>query len=282
MKIKDGNFINIQSFMVTELNLKGNDLLIYAIIYGFSQDGDSVFNGSIQYLSDWTNSSKRGVMKNLENLIEKGLIEKIGEKNQINCYKANRYQQPVNKVHQLTEFTSEQSSGGDEQSSPVPVNKVQGVVNKVHPIIYNNIYNNIYNKKTNFDFLKTKIENLEVSENLKNALTDFLNHRKEIKKEWTERSLNTLLKQLGKKFIDEEHLIQSIEKSIICCYQGVFPTTDYKPSENKEIDLEQAKINFKEVWGDRLDEIRFNIENGFFDGNHKVWGQELLDKENEK
>ena len=75
-KVKNENFIAIQGWMVTELGLKGNSLLIYAIIYGFSQDGEQVFNGSLQYLADWTNSTKQGVLKSLRSLIDAGLIGK--------------------------------------------------------------------------------------------------------------------------------------------------------------------------------------------------------------
>ena len=74
--MKSDNYIVIQGFMINELNLKGNDLLVYAVIYQFSQDGESRFNGSLQYLADWCNSTKHGVMKNLKNLLERGLIAK--------------------------------------------------------------------------------------------------------------------------------------------------------------------------------------------------------------
>ena len=37
MEIKKESFFTIQAFMVNELKLKGNELLIYAIIFGFSQ-----------------------------------------------------------------------------------------------------------------------------------------------------------------------------------------------------------------------------------------------------
>ncbi len=74
--IKEGNFIVIQSFMVTELKLKGNELLIYAIIYGFSQAEGQRFTGSLQYLADWTNSSKQGITKALKSLVEKGYIQR--------------------------------------------------------------------------------------------------------------------------------------------------------------------------------------------------------------
>lgn len=76
-KVKDGSYINIQSFMINDLHLKGNDLLIYAIIYGFSQDGETRFTGSLSYLAAWTQSSKQGVLKSLKKLVELGYIKKI-------------------------------------------------------------------------------------------------------------------------------------------------------------------------------------------------------------
>lgn len=75
-RVNDENYICIQGWMINKLNLKGNELLVYAIIYGFSQDEESRFTGSLQYLADWTNSSKQGVMKNLKSLADKGYIEK--------------------------------------------------------------------------------------------------------------------------------------------------------------------------------------------------------------
>lgn len=75
-KVKDGNYIVIQAFMVKDLKLKGNELLIYAAIYGFSQTENQAFTGSLQYLADWTNSTKQGVIKNLKSLVAKGYITK--------------------------------------------------------------------------------------------------------------------------------------------------------------------------------------------------------------
>lgn len=89
------NYVCIQGFMVNELNLKGNELIIYAIIYGFSQVNNSEYNGSLQYLANWTNSTKHGVMKNLKSLVEKELIEK--KENYINGVKFVTYY--VTKLH---------------------------------------------------------------------------------------------------------------------------------------------------------------------------------------
>lgn len=77
-KVKDGNYIVIQSFMVTDLKLKGNELMIYAIIYGFCQN-EQRFSGSLQYLADWTNSTRQSVFSNLKKLCDKGMIAKSEE-----------------------------------------------------------------------------------------------------------------------------------------------------------------------------------------------------------
>ncbi len=75
-KVKNENYITIQGWMVNELKLKGNELLIYAIIYGLSQVSGNKYTGSRQYLADWTNSTKQGVDKCLKSLLEKKLIDK--------------------------------------------------------------------------------------------------------------------------------------------------------------------------------------------------------------
>lgn len=74
--IKNENYIQICGWMINELNLKGTELLVYALIYGFSQDGKSIFNGSLNYISEWANCSRQGVINCLKSLLEKGLIEK--------------------------------------------------------------------------------------------------------------------------------------------------------------------------------------------------------------
>lgn len=76
MEVKNGTYVNIQSFMVNELHLSGNALIIYAVIYGFSQDGDSWFTGSRAYLAAWCQASKSTVSRNLDTLCSDGLIER--------------------------------------------------------------------------------------------------------------------------------------------------------------------------------------------------------------
>lgn len=73
-QFKDNNFITIQGWMVSKLKLKANELLIYAIIYGFSQDDTSKFYGSITYLETAIGASRNTVINTLKKLTDNGLL----------------------------------------------------------------------------------------------------------------------------------------------------------------------------------------------------------------
>lgn len=77
MNISADNFLVIQGWMRTELGLTGNNLMLYAIIYGFSQDGQTRFTGSQQYLADWCGCTRRSVQNGLKELEAQDLIEKF-------------------------------------------------------------------------------------------------------------------------------------------------------------------------------------------------------------
>lgn len=135
--IKNENYIVIQGFMVNELNLKGNELLIYAIIYGFSQLESQEFNGTLQYLADWCNSTKQGVIKALKSLIDKGLIEK--KENKINNISfISYYTTKFNTIKQSLMGDETKFNGGVKQSLMGGIK--QSLIN--NNIINNNINNN--------------------------------------------------------------------------------------------------------------------------------------------
>lgn len=46
-KIKGENYFQVSGWMVNNLKLQGNELMLFAIIYGFSQEENSRFTGSI-------------------------------------------------------------------------------------------------------------------------------------------------------------------------------------------------------------------------------------------
>jgi uncharacterized phage protein (TIGR02220 family) len=74
--VKDNNFITIQGWMRNQLNLKGYELIVYALIYGFSQDGNSKFSGTRRYIAEWCGCSMRTVDNTLASLLAKKLIVK--------------------------------------------------------------------------------------------------------------------------------------------------------------------------------------------------------------
>jgi uncharacterized phage protein (TIGR02220 family) len=154
-KVKDENYINIQGFMVTKLGLKGNELLIYAIIYGFSQTEDQVFNGSLQYLADWTNSTKQGVTKNLKSLVDKGYIVK--EDKYINSVKFCEY------------YTTKLDTVLNKVAYPMQ-QSLTGYATKfnrgMQQSLTNNLNNNINNKLNNIIELKDSIPYEEITKYL--------------------------------------------------------------------------------------------------------------------
>ena len=144
-KVKNENYFQVQGWMVNELGLKGNELMIYAIIYGFSQTDDQYFTGSMQYLADWTNSTKRGVNKALISLVDKGLLVKIDKViNRVKyCeYKALREPQCI---EQSSIGGIEQSSLGIEQSSTNNIENNNSLLNnkedKIHYLKIVDMYN---------------------------------------------------------------------------------------------------------------------------------------------
>ena len=69
-------FITIPDWM-HDLDLDVYETIILATIFGFSQDGDSRFSGSQNYLARKAKCSRRKVVNCLENLLSKGFIEKF-------------------------------------------------------------------------------------------------------------------------------------------------------------------------------------------------------------
>lgn len=64
------------SWMTTELKLTGNELLVYMVIYGYTQGRQGVFFGRANFLSQILNISDDTVYKTLQKLVDRELIEK--------------------------------------------------------------------------------------------------------------------------------------------------------------------------------------------------------------
>lgn len=74
--MKDGQFYIISGWMGRILGLRSNDLICFAVIYGFSMDGESQFKGNLDYLASCMFASRPTVLLSLKHLIEHNIILK--------------------------------------------------------------------------------------------------------------------------------------------------------------------------------------------------------------
>lgn len=139
------NYLVIESWMVNELNLKGNSLLIFALIYGFSQTEKQVCTCGIEYMRAWTNSSKQGVLNALDQLKQSGLIERVNavdSDSRIVAYRTISQQSVPNLQREIGQESLPKKS---QQSVPNPKKKVNKVDKLGQQSCRASDYNNNYN-----------------------------------------------------------------------------------------------------------------------------------------
>lgn len=226
---KNTNTIVIQGWMINELKLSGNELILYALIYGFSQDGESEFYGSLNYVSTALNCSKPTVIKALNSLIDKNLIFK--NQNSINGivyskYSANQIYFNGSKETLLVknnDLGSKETLRGSKETLP-------------NNNIYNNIYNNnndiTDNKKilfsnsiwNNYETLKKELaKNADFIKkyagvNLKHYIEDVLLWSDSKNEKRTNKGWLATLRNWMKKDLNENKLV--INKDLINKQQG--------------------------------------------------------------
>lgn len=74
--MKNDNYITVFGWMFNELELNPNKAAVFGLIYGFSQDGVSVYKGSLSYISNTLNLSRNTVISILKSLEKNELIIK--------------------------------------------------------------------------------------------------------------------------------------------------------------------------------------------------------------
>lgn len=106
----------VRKFYVQVLELRGAELLIYAIIHSFSEnnEGGGVFFGTVQYLCDISGVSRSSALRALKSLREKNLIfsNKTPSKNKsLMAYRANLRKEEVLIREYLSSLESLGASG---------------------------------------------------------------------------------------------------------------------------------------------------------------------------
>ena len=156
--MKDENFITIPFGLRRRLDITPSELLIVALIYGFSQDGETWFSGSTEYIAQWVGIDRRNVLSRLKSLTERGILIKSEEHGKgvlRRCMYKFNFDVLGNSDETSPVVVMKHHQGGDE-TSPV-------VVMKHHP---DNIDNNIDNN------IADNIESTHARENDDNLLFD--------------------------------------------------------------------------------------------------------------
>ena len=154
-------YYTVHSFMTGELGLKGSALVVYAIIYAFSRDGEGYYYGTLDFLCENTGLGLSSVKNALRSLVNDGLLiceaeNKFGRKHfktnfaklgegHINSLSAKRNAQKSASQGTVVRESNSNSRGGifyiDKSQ-----NSTDGQPNSTPNNKYNNKYiNNSYN-----------------------------------------------------------------------------------------------------------------------------------------
>ncbi len=219
--MENTDFVNIQGWMINELNLKGNELIIYALIYGFTKDGVSEFRGSRQYMADWTNTSVRSVQNVVNSLVDKGMIEKNNHINKYGSLETSGY-----KAINVPKLSSEKNSlvekkvheGSEKSSSPLEKKVHEGSEKSSHNNIDNNISNNIVDikeKNNKKESVNSVIAEYTENKDLQDALHGFVEMRNKARKPLTARAMKLSLNKLNELALDDVTKIAIVNQSIV-------------------------------------------------------------------
>lgn len=108
------NYVHISGWMYSMGLSKLNEVVAFAIIYGFSQDGESTCNKAYSYIADFLMCDKRTAIRVIKSLEDKGLIRK--ERYTVNNVNFNRYSVPVEVVTKYHHLCSNVTNGSDKMS----------------------------------------------------------------------------------------------------------------------------------------------------------------------
>ena len=246
MEIKKESFFTVQAFMVNELKLKGNELLIYAIIFGFSQAENQFFTGSLNYLASWCGiSSKTTVKTILNNLIDKGLLEK--EDIYKNGVKYCKYKA-------LTEIKSISIPADENKKNCKGISKIDmGYINNcyggiskidtgISEIVPNNIDIHIDNKIENIIDYNNDL--MKIKQWFEENKIDFSKkHQDKVLKLLKNNSLTFILSTFQKQFDILKNNPEVKNISAVFSYHLFNETcqVDYKDIEKKEIEINSKK-----------------------------------------
>lgn len=114
MGLRKDNYVHIAGWMYMLGLEKLNELIAFAIVHGFSQDGETKYKGGLSYIAELLMCDKRTAMRVMTSLEEKGLVEKTQK--EINGVKFNRYSVPAGVVKNCHQWCQNVTRGSENLS----------------------------------------------------------------------------------------------------------------------------------------------------------------------
>lgn len=159
--MKDTDFIYIPGWAVNHLKLKGNELMVYSIIFSYSRDGIQRYQAPAEYLATCIGASVSTVKDVLKRLVDKGLLVKSSEKYKGSVDRA--YYQAVIPTANNDQY----ENGTGEDGLPVP--KRYGCTSTETVLNNNNNNTSIINRVTSSPSRRSLLKNNNNSDNKQRA-----------------------------------------------------------------------------------------------------------------
>lgn len=217
------------------LGLSGNDLMVFALIYGFSQNGQGCFFGSISYLCETCGISKSTALRTLQTLTNKGFI--IKKESVENGVKLVSYKSGV----KLTPVVSKSNGAGFNMT---PNNKKE--------INEEDKSSSISNKGKRFDFLNALGE-IGVSEPV---ARDWMEVRKGKKAANTETAFKSIEREIRKSGRTAEECITLAVENSWSGFKAEWLFSQQRPQRGKVSVLENNMAVAEELM-----RMNLNLEN---------------------
>lgn len=217
-------YVTVMDWMWDDLGLSGNDILCYALIYGFSQDGKSEFKGTASYVAQRLHIRKATALDILRRLTDRGVIRKREF-----TYQGKRY----------CFYSAETSSETGTETVPVTGTETVPVsVRKPYPIITRDNNNTPLTPQGEGTTISADLSALaDLNPTLTEVVKAWIDYKTERRQAYKPTGLQALLTRVHNKAVayGEEAVAEVIADSMANGYQGITWDRMRTPAQREEV-----------------------------------------------
>ncbi len=193
--VDNNSYIHIEYWM-TKLELSNPQLMIYAIIHGFSRDGNC-YTGSQMYFRKWTGKAKSTVIEAMNDLKKKGLI--VAKRVSVNGKLYNTY------------YSTESRKSENEKLINKPADKSERSENQTGPEIGPPKSENQTSQVRKSDLLGPKSGHNNIAI-INTYAVDSTSHYDTLEDEFSDSAVTA---RISSKIIDKFHSLDTFDKQLI-------------------------------------------------------------------